>query len=586
MNDKKILERSDPKRYLLAVALERTVVPGSSLPALKFRAEHYPHISVLDELERENLLKRDGANYVVSAMALPLIDSLQSETLLAQIELLYGALRRRYRQNQDEQVLVDDLAIEVSMRRTTVASCLERMQDVAVWCAGRSSDLSAETAFVVPAEAILKFETFGALLEQIRGWNSQPLFSPPQASPIEPEVETSMPAFVPDVEREISATQAKALFAALDALDDFRIKPNDYLDDPEPRAFIDNVLTGMLKTLRAYCESIGWLQLTKQLNDLIPQRGDALEDIDLIQGFIVPEVRRLAIVRKPDPAPPTTAGPGIGTRPSPMQTPSSASPPADFLAAWPAVRACLQELSFYDIKEVSGLGGLDVTTLSHLDQKQQGGASKGQLMTAVDGQYAKMAPSVREKFLTIIIEEILRRRPQAQDRLSEYLDRLGWSFVDQTLVPIQVMSPETLDDTPEECRKDLLKAAQRFRDGDLSGAISAACGAVDSATAMVYAQMSLGDPTKASFQEACKKAALARGVLTTLDQQLGELGWPQSEIAPFHKNLEGALNQGAYVMQTLRSKMGDVHGSKPILRSLVFDCLRWAELIVGSLVTR
>jgi hypothetical protein len=103
---------------------------------------------------------------------------------------------------------------------------------------------------------------------------------------------------------------------------------------------------------------------------------------------------------------------------------------------------------------------------------------------------------------------------------------------------------------------------------------------------MVYAQMGLGDPTRASFQEACKKAALAKGVLTTLDQQLDELGWPQNEIVPFHRNLEGALNQGAYVMQTLRSKMGDVHGSKPILRSLVFDCLRWAELIVGSLVAR
>lgn len=45
-------------------------------------------------------------------------------------------------------------------------------------------------------------------------------------------------------------------------------------------------------------------------------------------------------------------------------------------------------------------------------------------------------------------------------------------------------------------------------------------------------------------------------------------------------------SEGAYVMQTLRSHMGDVHGTKSILRSLVFDCLRWAELLVGSLVER
>ncbi len=428
-----------------------------------------------------------------------------------------------------------------------------------------------EDAFLTPAEAILNHDTFAALIDQVRSWNKPAPVSPLQDFVAEQQAfETTQQQDAPDVERELTSAQARGLLAALDALDDFRIKPNDYLDDPEPRAYIDNVLAGMLKTLKAYCDSIGWPRLAKHLRELISQRGNALEDIDLIQGFIVPEVRRLAIVRAPE----STLAPKSGRSPS------------DVLPAWPAVRACLQELSFYDIKEVTGLGGLDVTALAHLDQKQQGGASKGQLMTAVDSQYGSMSASVRGRFLTIIIEELLRRRPQSQDKLSEYLDRLGWSFVDQTLIPIQVLSPQTLDDTPEECRKDLLKAAQRLRDGDLTGAISAACGAVDSATALVYAQMKLGDPTDASFQEACKKAAQAKGVLTTLDQQLRELGWQQSEIIPFRKNLEGALNQGAYVMQTLRSQMGDVHGSKPILRPLVFDCLRWAELIVGSLVAR
>jgi hypothetical protein len=37
-----------------------------------------------------------------------------------------------------------------------------------------------------------------------------------------------------------------------------------------------------------------------------------------------------------------------------------------------------------------------------------------------------------------------------------------------------------------------------------------------------------------------------------LDRQLDAPGWPQAEVSPFKKNLEGALNQGAYVMQTLR----------------------------------
>lgn len=136
------------------------------------------------------------------------------------------------------------------------------------------------------------------------------------------------------------------------------------------------------------------------------------------------------------------------------------------LRAWPAVRACLQEFSFYDIKEVAGLAGFDVTATSHLVQKSQGGATKGQLMSAIDEQVAQMDSSNRTHFLTVLIEEILRRRPDAQDKLSEYLSRLGWSFVNQTLVPSSVFDVDILADTTDESHHDLLKAAQRLRDGE------------------------------------------------------------------------------------------------------------------------
>lgn len=255
-------------------------------------------------------------------------------------------------------------------------------------------------------------------------------------------------------------------------------------------------------------------------------------------------------------------------------------------AAWPAVRACLNKFTFDDIKEVSGLAGFDVTSVANLVQKSGGGASKGQLMSAIDGSFADMDSNAETRFLTILIEEILRRKPESEEQLTEYLNRLGWSFANQVLVPLHLLDPQDLAEMPTESHKDLLKAAARFRDGDLSGAISGACGAVDSATSLVYQQMNLGDPTQASFQERCRKAVQARGVFIDLDEQLKSLDWHKNDIIPFRKNLESALNQGAYIMQTLRSHMGDVHGSKPILKSLVFDCMRWAELIVGSLVDR
>lgn len=272
---------------------------------------------------------------------------------------------------------------------------------------------------------------------------------------------------------------------------------------------------------------------------------------------------------------------GAGNAPAPAPQPTSS-----ILLAWPAVRACVSEFSFNDIKEIAGLAGLDLTQVAHLVQKPQAGATKGQLLSAIDAQFGGMAAARQKQFLTILIEEVLRRQPAAEEKLSEYLTRLGWSFVGQTLVPLEILDAGSLEWTPQECRRDLLKAAQRFRDGDLTGSISAACGAVDSATSNVYAQFGLGEPTQASFQERCRRAAQARGVVPALEQQLRELGWLPADIRPFQKNLEGALNQGAYVLQTLRSHMGDVHGSKPILAPLVFDCLRWAELLVASLTSQ
>ena len=99
----------------------------------------------------------------------------------------------------------------------------------------------------------------------------------------------------------------------------------------------------------------------------------------------------------------------------------------------------------------------------------------------------------------------------------------------------------------------------------------------------MYEHAQLGDPGGASFQERCKRASSAKGVIPALEEQLRALGWKDLEIVPFKKNFEGALTQGAYVMQTLRSKMGDVHGTKPIIKPLVFDSLKLAELLVRSL---
>ena len=252
--------------------------------------------------------------------------------------------------------------------------------------------------------------------------------------------------------------------------------------------------------------------------------------------------------------------------------------------AWGAVRVVLKDaFSFYEIKDVAGLAGIDVTRLARLEEKAGGGASKGQLMTALDREIAQLDHAEKSRVLNHLAEEVVRQRPYQSECLEDYLERLGWQFADGKLVPIDVFDIAELADLPDVSKTDLLKAAGRLRDGDLSGALAAACAAVDSATNAAYADHGLGPPSNDSFQTRCANALKAKRTISGLTGELSALGWKETDADKLSKNLQGALNQGAYVMQTFRSRMSDVHGSKRVLNPLVFDSLKWAALIVRML---
>ena len=232
-----------------------------------------------------------------------------------------------------------------------------------------------------------------------------------------------------------------------------------------------------------------------------------------------------------------------------------------------------------------GTAGLDLTKIAHLNQAS-GGALKGQLMTGIDRAYGELAPKPKNQFVTLAVEEMLRRRQEIAEILDERLFPLGWSIISGRLVPIELLNKSELLAIPEEAHADLAKAATRFGDDDLSGAVSAACGAVDSVTGKVYRERSLGDPGPAAFQERVSRSFDASGRLTALESELLSMGWEDAKAKQLTHNVRGSLNQAANVMQTLRANMGDVHGTKPALKALVFDSFQWAKLIVGFIHER
>ena len=252
----------------------------------------------------------------------------------------------------------------------------------------------------------------------------------------------------------------------------------------------------------------------------------------------------------------------------------------------PIWSALTENFSFGDIKQIVGYADIDMSALAHLEQRSQDGATKSQLLSAIDRQIGQMDANSAGIVASICCEEMLRRKPGLIDELERVLSRVGWKFSGTTLLPIEIFDISELKDLPENAHEDIQKAASRLRDGDLSGSLSASCGALDSVTSAIYQELSLGNPNEASFQERLKKSIAAIGAKESLVRELQDIGWTESDFKPLVSNLDGSLNQAAFVMQKLRSNMGDVHGTKPAISALVYDSIKWSLLLLRILVTR
>jgi len=229
---------------------------------------------------------------------------------------------------------------------------------------------------------------------------------------------------------------------------------------------------------------------------------------------------------------------------------------------------------------IVGFADIDMSLLANLEQRSQSSASKSQLLSEIDKQVGRMDANAVGLVASICCEEMLRSKPNTIDDLERVLSRVGWKYSGTTLLPIEIFDVSDLNDIPSNAHKDILKSASRLRDGDLSGSLSASCGALDSVTSLIYKRYSLGDPNEASFQERIKKSIKAIGVKDKLISELQDIGWVESDFKPLFSNLDGALNQAAFVMQKLRSNMGDVHGSKPVISALVYDSIKWSLLLL------
>lgn len=250
--------------------------------------------------------------------------------------------------------------------------------------------------------------------------------------------------------------------------------------------------------------------------------------------------------------------------------------------AWPAIRSVLKEFTFYNIKDIVAASGLDVQRLAHLQQRSGSmSTSKGMLLDEIEKILFQMDPEQQNRTITYCITEMLQSSSRCRDRLEELLFRFGWGISGTEPYPIALQINVEAESLPEPMQIGLQKALKRYRDGDMSGAISAICGVIDKITETVYTKNSaFGDHKEASYQERIAKSynVFEHEFKATLKKG----GFEDDETATVWQNQRQAINQAAYVMGSYRRNISDVHGDQKVDGKLVQQVLDNAVFIIRS----
>ena len=256
----------------------------------------------------------------------------------------------------------------------------------------------------------------------------------------------------------------------------------------------------------------------------------------------------------------------------------------DIRDIWRALRSILKEgCTFAEIKDLVAASALPVEELSHLQQRSlpAKGASKSELLDAVDdliGTEQNPTEAIQR-----LLGAFLERRRRLHGKVSECVQRFGWTVADGQLRPSDFQVEEAAVDLSEGIRQLLRTAYTRYGQGDYSGAMTAVCSALDTLTIRVYEKHGLGDAHRASYQERASRSFQA--FEKAYKGRLAEAQIEEQEVTRIWQNYKGSVNQAAYVLGSFRRNASDVHGMSECSAALVRHAIDCGTFIIRSITS-
>lgn len=197
-------------------------------------------------------------------------------------------------------------------------------------------------------------------------------------------------------------------------------------------------------------------------------------------------------------------------------------------------------------------------------------------LAGVERVFYQLEPQSRSAALRILADQF-----SDSEAIRILFSQHGYEYVDGTFVPTVLLDQREAKYLPQSPASELAKATKRLVDGDETGAITAACGAVDTLMQQLYAMHDLGNPAQVAFAAKVNTAVQQLSILEEMKAELTALGVSMTDAESIVSEMSKATNHAAQMLQTLRRTMGDVHGSKPALRRAAYDAIKWASAICG-----
>lgn len=163
---------TDIEKSLLIHLLEITPANDSGVDSLAFRAQHFGSINLIDQLEAVGYIRKDQERYFVSLTGLVQLEVKRSIRILDDAEKLFHQLKIHYSRTQREGLKIDDLARRAGVDDQAAREALSYMVEGTWWGGHSGSFFSVPDAHIQPSESILRFESFAAVVQQLRSWQA------------------------------------------------------------------------------------------------------------------------------------------------------------------------------------------------------------------------------------------------------------------------------------------------------------------------------------------------------------------------------------------------------------------------------